>query len=530
MSMSMRWGRGQWLRGGVWLMAMVCGALMACSLAATAAEPTTLHDVGLREAIPFLGSGRTETLDLYYPLEPRPGERFPGVVIIHGGGWNSGVRNADREVNIGANLARMGYVCVSIDYLVSRHGDKVFPTIIQDCKRAVQWLRVHADELRLNPSRIGCIGGSAGGHLSALLALAGPDAGLEPDQPYPGTDTSIQACVNLYGIMDFLNWRRTAKDGTPIEGQPKLGAQRAVMGSREDADRENWLRMSPLHQADRSDPPMLQIHGKADAVVDWWQARDMKARLDELGVPNELLLLDGVGHTFSLQRWSGRPLSPEVRRRVLSFYDRHLRGCTQQEADARYADLLDFECRHPEKAHYGQLGRGGNAQVVALADGRLTLRRQGREERLLLGAELLVERLERLPVGDLRDGQRVEAQGRTLDNHQFECAKVIYRNDVPDAVGRVSVRGVLRRRDGGWVVDAGRRVGVYALRLPPDGPAVSRRVRAALGDVRPGAQVAWLEAKDLGGTLVLGRLLLNEESMSKNPQKTQNSLSTKDTK
>lgn len=486
----------------------VACAMLACVSFASAVR---LYEVGLREGLSFLEPGRTELMDMYYPLGARPEERFPGVVIIHGGGWNSGVRNADREVNIGSNLARMGYVCISIDYRVAQKGQKAFPVILQDCKKAVQWLRVHAEELQLDAKHIGCIGGSAGGHLATLLAFAGPDVGLEPTEPYPGVDSRVQACVNLYGIMDLFNWRQTQPDGTPLEGKLRMGGPRAMMGTREDQDRENWLKMSPLHQADRQDPPLLQIHGKADPIVDWWQARDMKARLDELGVENELLLLDGIGHTFSLQRWGGKALPKEVRQRVISFFDRHLRGCSPAEAEARFAALEALEAQRPEAAVYGQSGRGMNAQVVEFAQNVLKVRSpQGKEESFACNGVLTIERLERLAPNDFREGQRVEAQGKTLPDKQFACSKLIYRQDVPDAVGKVSLRGVLVRHGDGWGVDMGKRGGVYALRLASSGVRVSRREAGTPADVLSGRRIVYLEGICLGAPLRVSRLLLGE--------------------
>ena len=88
--------------------------LLFCSVAAVA-EPV-IYRVGIKENLEFLEKGRSERMDLYYPADPRPGDKFPGIVIIHGGSWIRGIRNAEREINIGSNLARMGYVCISIDY------------------------------------------------------------------------------------------------------------------------------------------------------------------------------------------------------------------------------------------------------------------------------------------------------------------------------------------------------------------------------------------------------------------------------
>lgn len=476
---------------------------------------TFIHKVGVKEGVSYLEAGREEKLDLYYPADRQEGETFPGVVIIHGGGWTSGVKDAEREINIGCNLARMGYVCVSIDYRLATRANlqkygKIFPVNIQDCKKAVQWLRVHKDELHLNAAKIGCIGGSAGGHLSALLAVAGADVGLEPTEPYPGVDSSIQAGVNLYGIMDFFQWRETEADGTPKEGRYRLGAQRAVMGSLETADRETWLKMSPLHQVDKTDPPILQLHGRADTTVDYTQAINMKAALDKAGVPNEMMLLDGVGHTFTLQKWNGKPLPKEVRQKVLAFYDKWLRGCSDAEAAERFAALEAFEQAHPEAAVYsGYQGRGG--VVKALDGAKLTVEAQGKEQTFRLSTDWQVEGDRKLAADALRDGRRVEVQGKTLPDKEFDCRWIVYRNDQSDAVGKVSGRGVLRRKGDVWVLDAGRRVGTYTLKFPEKGPEVYERVRLQRQDVKVGSRLTWLRGRNYGDECCVSVMVMQAE-------------------
>lgn len=470
-----------------------------------------IYQVGFREGVAYLEDGREELLDVYYPADARPDERFPAVVIIHGGGWVSGVRNADREINIGSNLARMGYVSVSIDYLLSKKGKKVYPTNIQDCKKAVQWLRVNAEKLQVNPAKIGCIGGSAGGHMSALLAVAGADVGLEPAGPYAGVDSSIQAGVNLYGIMDFFKWRQTKQDGTPIEGKYRLGAQRAVMGSGETEDRENWLKMSPLHQVDKNDPPILQIHGRADNVVDYTQAINMKEKLDAAGVPNEMILLDGFGHTFSLQRWGRKALPPMVRQRVLAFYDKYLKGLSDEQIARRFALLEAFEAKNPDKKHYGGMSMWGGS--VKAYDGKtITLVRRDKKVVTYRCSESMEVELDiRMKDGELIEGRRVEAQGKTLENKEFHCRKVIYRNDVLDAVGKVSAHGILRKRNGQWVVDCGKRVGVYLLQMDQPKVVVVERRPATLDDVKVGLAVVGVNGYDFGDWIQVKKLTLDEK-------------------
>lgn len=334
-------------------MRSLCAAAFPLFLAAAAAAANTapVYDVCCEADVPYLGAERGELLDIYRPGNADPGERFPGVVIIHGGGWAGGTKRGAREINIGTNLARLGYVCVSIDYRLSRPDRPSWPENVHDCKRAVQFLRVSSERLQVNPERIGTIGGSAGGHLAAFLATAGPDAGLEPAAPYPGVSSAVQAAVNLYGIADPANWRNTAADGTPLDTL-KHGSTTRMLGKSLAEAPDLWRLASPLHLADAGDPPIFSLHGKADATVDYTQSIVFSQRLAELGVTHELLLLDGVGHTFDFQRWGRRPIPAEVRARILSFFDRHLKGLDAAAAAARYQALLAWEAAHPESQNY----------------------------------------------------------------------------------------------------------------------------------------------------------------------------------
>ena len=121
-----------------------------------------------------------QKLDLYVP-EKGDGP-FPIIVWIHGGAWMSGDKNGCPPLSSG--FVARGYAGVSLDYRLS--GDAIFPAQIEDCKAAIRWLRAHAKEYRLDPTRIGVWGASAGGHLVALLGTSGDsqefDVGENLDQ------------------------------------------------------------------------------------------------------------------------------------------------------------------------------------------------------------------------------------------------------------------------------------------------------------------------------------------------------------
>ncbi len=164
------------------------------------AKQRTVEGVVIEKDASYLQDERTEKADLYLPAKRGKEVRSPAVLIIHGGGWSSGDKGAEREFNIGTNLALHGYVGMSIDYALSSKGKATWPQNLHDCKTAVRWLRKNAERLQIDPNRIGVIGGSAGGHLSAMVAVTGPGDGLDPKGPYG--DFSPAGCNAPWTFMD----------------------------------------------------------------------------------------------------------------------------------------------------------------------------------------------------------------------------------------------------------------------------------------------------------------------------------------
>ena len=260
--------------------------------------------VTIEKDIAYLPEGRTEKADLYLPADD--GQKHPAVLIVHGGGWTGGVRNAAREINIGTTLASHGYVCLSIDYKLAAPAstEPCWPQNLHDCKTAVRWLRENAERLHIDPAHIGAIGGSAGGHLVSMLAVTQAGDGLDPVGPYSSKSCAIQCVVDLYGPADLENWKDIA----------------ALRKSRKDAP-ELYRQFSVLTYLDKDDPPFLILHGTADTTVALDQSQRLDAALEKAGIEHHLEIVEGAPHTFHLQ-----PKQKDLRPLVLAFFDKHLRG------------------------------------------------------------------------------------------------------------------------------------------------------------------------------------------------------------
>jgi acetyl esterase/lipase len=284
--------------------------------------PPAPAGVVIEQDLEYLDPGRAERLDLYRPAEPPTGgKRFGGIVMIHGGGWVGGDKAASREFSMGTTLVKAGYVCVSVNYMMDE--GKRWPTNLHDCKNAVRFLRKHAERYHIDPDRIGVIGGSAGGHLALMVAYTTDISALEPTSPYPGISSRVGAVVDLYGITNVATRRKTDEQGNPI-GKPRENT--ALFKATREEDPELWRLASPVSHVSKSSPPTLILHGTADTTVDRDQATELAARLKEVGAEHEIMMIEGVGHTFDLQAWRRKPLPQDLRPVVTGFFDKHLKG------------------------------------------------------------------------------------------------------------------------------------------------------------------------------------------------------------
>lgn len=295
------------------------GVAAAVLVVATAA--TAHAEIKIERDVEFLEPGRQEKLDLYLPPSPAAaGKGSPALVWIHGGGWMGGTKGENRAKEVCTTLAEAGYVTVSIDYKLGRGA---WPQNLQDCKNAVRFLRARAERYGVDPQRIAVAGGSAGGHLALMVAFTTGQPALEPAAPYPGVSSSVRCVIDMYGITNILTRRKTEPSGRPT-AESNLGGALGVYGAA-DANAPVLRLGSPVTHVTPASPPVLILHGRADATVDYLQAEELAAMLARHRVPHELILLDDVGHTFAFRTWGKKKLARDLTPTVLDFLAKHMR-------------------------------------------------------------------------------------------------------------------------------------------------------------------------------------------------------------
>jgi acetyl esterase/lipase len=199
----------------------------------------------------------THRLDIVRPREPVEGA--PVLVYVHGGAWLFGdKREQGRPMMF--ELASRGWICVTVNYRLSPKA--TWPDQIVDVLSAIAWVKEHIEAYGGDPGFVALAGGSAGGHLSALAALAAGDPNFQPG--FEEKDTSVRACVPFYGVHDMTASREVGGQHGP---GLKILLERGVMKTPIDERPELYEAASPLYRVHHEAPPFLVLHGSNDTLV-----------------------------------------------------------------------------------------------------------------------------------------------------------------------------------------------------------------------------------------------------------------------
>ena len=234
--------------------------------------------------------GRRNMLDVYHRRDKPSGA--PVLFQIHGGGWVIGHKR-QQAIPLMLHLAQKGWVCVSVNYRLSPRA--TFPDHLVDLKRALAWVREHIDEYGGDPNFVVATGGSAGGHLTALVGLTGNDPEYQPG--FEDADTTVAAAVPYYGVYDFINDFGIKAN----EQRATAFLERMVMKSKRAENPEAWRKASPQFRVREDAPPFFILHGHHDSLVPVEEARRFVEKLR--GVSKSAVVyaeLPGAQHAFDI--------------------------------------------------------------------------------------------------------------------------------------------------------------------------------------------------------------------------------------
>jgi acetyl esterase/lipase len=252
-----------------------------------------LPGVEVLRNIPYAPGGVRQQLDIYRPTHIPEGG-CPVVLQIHGGAWMIGDKK-QQALPLMYMLASKGYICVACNYRLSPSVG--FPTHLVDCKSALCWIREHGGEYGMDTDFVAVTGGSAGGHLTALMGLTGNNKDLQPE--HPDTDTSVQAFIPFYGIYDFL----VRHDQHQNKELYMNFARGRIMYESYEENPDLWELASPIAHINKDAPPCMVIHGELDSLATVSDARVFSEQLRrESDNPVVYLELPGTEHGFDCLR------------------------------------------------------------------------------------------------------------------------------------------------------------------------------------------------------------------------------------
>lgn len=266
--------------------------------------------------VAYANQSPTQCLDIYLPddgIGP-----FPVIAVIHGGAWMIGDKRDVQQLPMLEGRKR-GYAVVCIGYRLSWEAS--FPAQIFDCKAAIRFIRGNAEKYSFDPHRIAAWGGSAGGHLSALLGTSTGVQELEDlSMGNPDQDSSVQAVVDWFGpTEDFLKMdEELTASGSGVADHSTPGSPESMLLGRlitEVPELVRWA--SPMTYVSANTPPFLIQHGLQDQLVPVEQSIHFAATLEKAAGKERVILelLPGVYHADPAFE------TPQNTERVLDFLD-----------------------------------------------------------------------------------------------------------------------------------------------------------------------------------------------------------------
>ena len=264
--------------------------------------------------------GMALTFDVFTPAAPNG----VGILNMVSGGWISRWTPPDEARPRYAALLSRGFTVFAV-----RHGSSprfTVPEAYADVRRAVRFVRLHADTYGIDPDRLGVYGGSAGGHLSLLLGLASDDGDPGGEDEVVRVSSRVAAVVAYYPPVDL---RARVKPSERFPATIPDSSLFFASGVVEPAAVDRFVALdfddvlsasvSPILHVSSDDPPTLLVHGDADPLVDINNSELMHEALARKGVKTDLVVIAGAGHGFR---------EPEHRTRasdaLVGWFEQHL--------------------------------------------------------------------------------------------------------------------------------------------------------------------------------------------------------------
>ncbi len=279
-------------------------------------------------ALPELPAGVREYRDVVYSTLPktpygrrdlhvdifRPDDEkiYPALLMIHGGGWNSGDKSL--QVPMAQQIAKNGYVTIPVEYRLIP--EAVYPAGLHDVKTAIRWVRAHAAEYGIDPDRIAVSGCSAGAQLATLAGVTNGSKRHEGKGQWRKTSSDVQAVISMDGIATFVSESNIADAEERLQKKGELPVNAKWLGGLYKDSPENWKEASALLWITPKSAPVCFINSGLPRYSD---GRDeLVAAYDSLDIYTERHRIPVDVHTF----WFFHPWFETTVERAVGFLDR----------------------------------------------------------------------------------------------------------------------------------------------------------------------------------------------------------------
>lgn len=273
-------------------------------------EPCTIM-----QGLLYLGPDRKEQMDVYLPAAAE-GERFPCIIIFHTDG-RGGRKCRNKKADIALHFVANGYVAMLAETAVAINSVgnwneslmvPGWPNNLYDCKTAVRYARKMSDPFRIDPERIGIIGG----HLALLAAFTARHPVMNQGGMYQEYSPEIQCAVNLYGIADLLAWTDHGYEGMPLISSYPVDAP---LGEEDDL-----VAFSDLKEQSGDVSPLLIVHSSYESASDEVElSGEFIEQLKETNLARQFV---AAGRTAEEEKEAHRV---DLRPVILHFLDRYLK-------------------------------------------------------------------------------------------------------------------------------------------------------------------------------------------------------------
>ncbi len=260
----------------------------------TAPPPDTAYDQKMDIVYDDDVDGVALVMDIF---TPKSGANGAAVINVVSGAWYSD-RGKIRDLKMAGffeEFCSRGFTVFAI-----RPGSVTLFTgsqMIDHLKRGVRWVRMHADEYKIDPNRMGISGGSAGGHLASLLAVTADDGNPNAKDPLDRQSCRVKAAGVFFPPTDFITWSKKNPIARAAVGGLFYAPEKAGKLSPEEVNAAMEA-ISPALHVTSAAPPFLIYHGTADPLVPMEQSEILLKALQANNVEAKLVIKEGGAHPW----------------------------------------------------------------------------------------------------------------------------------------------------------------------------------------------------------------------------------------